>query len=367
MNFSVEKNILLSSINTVIKALPQKTAVPITEGIFIEASGQSVKMVCTDLSLTIENTIEAEVVTEGSIVLSGKLLGEIVRKMPSGKVNLSGDSKSGFTITCMGSKIGIMGLNANDFPQLPFFTKTNGYSVPQGLLRQMITQTIFATAPEGFIRQILTGCLFEINQNQFNIVALDTIRLAVRSAFIEGDNQELRAVVPAGALSEISKILSDEDDAVDIYFQPSNAMFQIGSTRVFTRLYEGEFLKYQSFIPTKQDLEFTVNRGELLDSIDRAWLMARENIRDNYILFSISKENLIITSRSETGNVYEVVEIDGAQKELQIAFNAKYFVDCLKNIDDEQIKLSFTTNRSPCLVRPVDNDKKLYLILPVKM
>lgn len=367
MNFTVDKNILLNGINTVTKALPQKSTVAVIEGILFQAENDTVKLCCTNLSMTIESTFEARIENGGSVVLNGKLISEIVRKMPPGDINISGDEINGVVISGMGSKISIMGLKADDFPQLPHFTKAKGYKLPQGLLKQMINQTIFATAPEGFIREILTGCLFEIQENSFNIVALDTVRLAVRSAYIEGDNEPLRAVIPSGALNEISKILSDDDTAAEIFFNQSNAMFSIGNTSVFTRLYEGEYLKYQSFIPTTHDLEFSVSRIELLESIDRAWLMARENVRNNYILFSISKDKLIITSKSESGNVYEVVNILGCNKELQIAFNAKYFVDCLKNIDDEMIKLSMTTNRSPCIVRPVDNDKKLYLILPVKI
>ncbi len=368
MNFTLDKTILLNSINTVTKALPQKASVPIIEGILFNVfDNGTVKLSCTDLSMTIECTVEAEVDQPGDIVLNGKFISEIVRKMPNGNINISGDVQNGVAISCMGSKISIMGLKDDDFPVLPHFTKANSYKLPQGLLKQMINQTLFATAPEGFIRQILTGCLFEIDGSNFNVVALDTVRLAVRSAIIEGENQPLRAVVPSGALSEISKILSDEDTPAEVFFSRSNAMFTIGNTNVFTRLYEGEYLNYKSFIPTVHDLEFTVSRGELLDSIERAWLMARENIRNNYILFTISKEQLVITAKSDSGNVREVVNISGCNKELQIAFNAKYFVDCLKNMDDDFIKLSMTTNRSPCVVKPVDNDKKLYLILPVKM
>ena len=368
MNFTLDKTVLLNSINTVTKALPQKATVSIIECILFNVyENGKVKLSCTDLSMTIECTVEAEVAEAGDIAINGKFIGEIVRKMPQGNINISGDAINGIDISCMGSKISIMGQKDDDFPILPHFNKSNSYKLPQGLLKQMINQTLFATAPEGFIRQILTGCLFEIDGSNFNVVALDTVRLAVRTAQIEGDNQPLRAVVPSGALNEISKILSDEDTPVEVFFSRSNAMFTIGNTNVFTRLYEGEYLNYNSFIPKVHDLEFSVSRSELLDSIERAWLMARENIRNNYILFSITKEELVITSKSDSGNVREVVGINGCNKDLQIAFNAKYFVDCLKNIDDDFIKLSMTTNRSPCVVKPVDNDKKLYLILPVKM
>lgn len=367
MNFAADKSVILNSINTVTKALPQKTAVAVIEGILFQIQDGKVKLSCTDLSMTIEDSFGAEISDDTPIVLNGKLIGEIVRKMPNGEIRISGNEQDGVVISGQGSKISIMSMKADDFPQLPHFTKAKSYSLQQGLLKQMINQTIFAAAPEGFIRQILTGCLFEINGNTFNIVALDTVRLALRSAEIEGENEPLRAVVPCSALNEISKILSDEDTPVEVYFNKSNALFSVGSTNVFTRLYEGEYLKYQSFIPTVHDLEFTVSRAELLDSIDRAWLMARENVRNNYILFSIDKEKLVITSRSESGNVYEVVNINGCNKDLQIAFNAKYFVDCLKNINDEVIRLCMTTNRSPCLIKPVDNDRKVYLILPVKV
>lgn len=368
MKFTIEKTLLLNSINTVIKALSQRPTVQIIEGILfnVEEKGK-VKLSCTDLSMTIESILEANVEEPGDIVLNGKFLNEIVRKMPQGDITLKGNEQDGVEISCMGSKISIMAMKADDFPSLPYFKKHDCYKIPQGLLKQMINQTLFATAPDGFIRQILTGCLFEIEGTSFNMVALDTIRLAMRSAQIEGNNPPLRAVVPSGALSEISKILTDEDTPAEVYFSRSNALFKIDNTNVFTRLYEGEYLKYRSFIPSAHDLEFNVSRAELLESIDRAFLMARENIRNNYILFTITKESLVITSKSESGNVYEKVNISGCNKDMQIAFNAKYFIDCLKNIDDDFINLSMTTNRSPCVVKPVDNDKKLYLIVPVKM
>ena len=367
MNFNCEKSLLLNGINTVTKALPQRTTVPVTEGILIIAQGTTITMICTDLSKTIQTQFNAEIYTTGQIVVPGKFFNEIVRKMPDGTVTVQGDFSSGVTLSCMGSKISISALDDRDFPQLPAFNKSRTYKMPQGLLKQMINQTIFATAPEGFLRQILTGCLFDIEENNINIVALDTVRLAIRSAFIENTQEPMKAVIPSGTLNEVSKLLTDEDSPIEISFQTSNCLFDFGNTKVFTRLYEGEFLKYRAFIPTEMSLEITVNRAALLESIDRACLMVRETNHNNYIMFQISENKLVITSRSETGNVYEELPITGGNKELQIAFNAKFFVDCLKNMDEEQIHLSFTTNRSPCVITPVDNDKKLYLILPLKL
>jgi len=365
MNFSCDKDLLSSVISVVTKALPQKSPILATEGIYITARGTTVTLTCTNMQMTIQSSFEAEISTTGDILVPGRLFSEIVRKLPQGPVTVSGDFVNGVVLTGNGSKINISAMNPEEFPKLPAFNKSYSYKLTQGMLKQMINQTIFSTAPEGFLRQILTGCLFDIEGNNINIVALDTSRLAIRSAYIDNTQEPLKAVIPGRTLSEISKILTDEDDPVELSFQKSNCMFDLGSTKIYSRLLEGEFLRYRSFIPSEMEIIITVDRAALLDSIDRAWLMVREANRNNYILFNIAGNKLVITSRSETGNVYEELPTTPANKELQIAFNAKYFVDCLKAIDDEFIKLSFTTNRSPCLITPVEGDKSLYLILPV--
>lgn len=366
MKFSCERSLLMSALNTVTKALAQKSNIPVLEGILIVAEGRQVTMACTDMSLTIESDIAADVFTTGRSVVPGKFFTEIVRKLPEGEVTVK-DEAGGLSISCGGSRITIMSMPADDFPNLPSFNKKTGFKINQGLLKQMINQTIFAVAPEGYIRQVLTGCLFDFNNGVLTVAALDTVRLAVRTVELDTAEQAMKAIIPAGALNETAKILTDDDSEAEISFQGSNCMFDLGASRVFTRLYEGEFLKYRSFIPVNHDINIVADRGALLESIDRAWLMVRETNRNNYILFSMGGGRLIITSRSDTGDVYEELPVSGDSNELKIAFNAKYFVDCLKNMDEDFIKLKFTSNRSPCVITPVENENKLYLILPVKM
>lgn len=366
MKFSCDRSLLMSAINTVTKALAAKSNIPILEGILITAEGTQVTLACTDMSLTIESDIAADIFTTGKMVVPGRFFTEIVRKLPEGEVTLKEES-GGVSLSCGGSRITLMALPAEEFPRLPVFNKGIGFKLEQRLLKQIINQTIFAVAPEGYIRQVLTGCLFDFNDGLLTVAALDTVRLAVRTVEVETGAQAMKAIIPAGALNEISKILSDDDSEAEISFQGSNCMFDLGNSRVFTRLYEGEFLKYRSFIPVNHDISIIADRGALLESIDRAWLMVRENNRNNHILFTMGGGKLIITSRSDTGDVYEELPVSGDMNELKIAFNAKYFVDCLKNMDEDFIKLKFTTNRSPCVITPVENESKLYLILPVKM
>lgn len=366
MKFSCDRSLLMSALNTVTKALTQRSNIPVLEGILLTAEGRQVTLACTDMSLTIEADIAADVFTTGRAVVPGRFFTEIVRKLPEGEVTLK-DEAGGRSSWCGGSRITLMGLPAEEFPKLPSFNKSVGFKMEQKLLKQMINQTIFAVAPEGYIRQVLTGCLFDFSDGLLTVAALDTVRLAVRTAEVGTDNQAMKAIIPSGALNETSKILADDDSEAEISFQGSNCLFDLGNSRVFTRLYEGEFLKYRSFIPVNYDISIIADRGALLESIDRAWLMVRENNRNNHILFSMGGGKLVITSRSDTGDVYEELPVSGDTSELKIAFNAKYFVDCLKNMDEDFIKLKFTTNRSPCVITPVENENKLYLILPVKM
>ena len=365
MIFSCDKATLLNALNVVSKALPSKCVNPITEGILINASGEEVVLTATDNSLTIQTKMAAQIKEEGSVVLLGKFFFEIIRKMPDGMIEINGTSK-GASVKGNYSNISISAFNADEYPELPIIDKENMFCLSQKDLKQMITQTMFATAVDES-RPILTGCLFEAEENSINVVALDGYRLALRNAYIEEVENKIKAIIPARALSEITKIISDTDENVKIYIQKSYCMVELEETKIITRLIEGEFIKYKPIIPTQLESNIVIDRMDLLEAIDRAWLIVRENTRNNYVVFKFDNEKLIITSRSDTGNAYEEVNFSGNAQNIEIGFNPRYFVESLKNIDDEFIKFSFTTPSSPTVITPVDGNKYLYLILPVRL
>lgn len=366
MQFLCDKNLLQGAIGIVSKALPQKSPVPVVEGVLFAAEGSELTLTCTDLSITIITKLPATISTTGSIVLPGRLLAEIVRRMPEGLLQFSGNAAEGITISGAGTKISLSAFDASEYPTLPQVEKGRSFIIGQSLLKGMITQTIFASAIDES-RPILTGSLFEIEDSNINVVALDGYRLALRTASLGQSYEPMSAVIPARALSEISKVLSDTEAEVTVYLQKSYCMIDLEHTKIITRLIEGEFIKYKPILPKESESMVTVSRSQLLESIDRAWLMVRENARNNYIVFKFKDKNMVITSRSDTGNAYEELPVSGTVKELEIGFNPKYFVDCLKNLEDEFITMHFTTALSPSVVKPVDGDKYLYLILPVRI
>ena len=366
MIFSCDKTTLLNAINIASKALPSKSVNPVCEGILFNLKNNEVVLTTTDSSLTIQTKIAAEIEDEGDFVVNGKFFNEIIRKMPDGMIKIKGDVQSGIEVSGNYSKIRIAALDPQDYPSLPVIDKERFFRIAEGDLKKMINQTIFATATDES-RPILTGCLFDVEEENITVVALDGCRLSLRNSFIQENEENFKAIVPARALSEIIKIISDSDELAKIYIQKSYCMVEIEETKIITRLIEGEFVKYRPIIPQNMSNSVIINRIELLEAIDRAWLIVRENTRNNYILFKFNDDKLVITSRSDTGNAYEEVNVQGSSTPIEIGVNPKYFIECLKNIEDEFVKFSYTTPTSPTVTTPVDGDKYLYLILPVRL
>lgn len=366
MNFSCEKSTLLNAVTTVSKALPARAVNPITEGILLTATEGKVTLTATDSSLTIITSISAEVFEEGEIVLAGKFFGEIVRKMPEGVVQVNGNLSSGVSISSNFAKMSIAAMDANEYPNLPAVNREEFFTIPQNQLKEVINQTMFATAADES-RPILTGCLFELEGERLRVVAIDGYRLALRDSFIEPVDEKISAIIPASALSEITKIVTDTDALVRIYLQKSYCVIELEETKIITRLIEGKFINYEPIIPKTFTSNITLSRLDLLEAIDRAWLVVRENEHQKFIVLSFKNDKIIITSRSETSNAYEEVNFSGTADQIEMAFNPRFFVECLKNISDEFISFSFSTVLSPTVIKPIDGEKFVYLILPVKL
>ncbi|MCX7884600.1 MAG: DNA polymerase III subunit beta [Caloramator sp.] len=363
MKFTCEKELLENAINTVQRASSNKTTYQILEGILIKAIDNKVILTATDLDLGIETYINADVSKNGSIVVNSKLFGDFIRKLPNDIIMIEVKDNN-VSIKCNKSEFVIVGNNPDEFPSLPSINENTMYEISQDLLKNMIRQTIFAIAQDE-TRPILTGILFEIKDGILNFVALDGYRLALKSENIESF-QNISAVIPGKTLNEISKILEPTDDIVKITFTPNHILFAFDNTKIISRLLDGEFINYRQIVPDEYKLRVKVFKNELLNSIERASLLAREG-KTNLIKFEISDDKMVITSNSQIGKVYEEISIELEGEGIKIAFNSKYFVDVLRIIDSEEIYLEFSTNVSPCVVKKCDSNNYIYLVLPVRL
>ena len=279
MKFSCEKALLLSAINTAGRAVAAKSSIPALEGILAEADSHGLRLTGYNLETGITTLIEAEVVQEGSLVLSARLFGEIVRKLPDDVVSVSTDGNN-VSIVCGPTSFDIVGSDPREFPELPEVDEGNTLSISQEKLKSMISRVIFAVS-DNESRPIHTGALFEVEGEELTMVAVDGYRLALRREAISGKEGAgtFSFVVPGAALSEVEKICSDCDQAVSITEGRRHVTFQIGSTVLVARRLEGEFLNYRQTIPQNNSISVEADTKTLQVSIDRASLIINDKLK----------------------------------------------------------------------------------------
>ena len=364
MNFICSKQKLQEGISIVTKAITGKTTMPILEGIYIEANDEGLTLIGSDMDVSIETKVEAKVTTAGKIVLDARLFGEIIRKLPNSDVKIEITDNDLIQVTCEKSVFNLVYMNPSDYPMLPTINEDLKVEVPQNLLKNMIKGTSFAIAQDE-VRPILQGILFEVKDKQLNLVALDGYRLAIRNELLDIDN-DIEVVIPGKTLNEVSKILEDNSDLVEITFTSNHILFNLEKTKIISRLLEGKFINYNSLLPQEHKLSINVNRQELQNSIERASLMAKDG-NTNLIKLDIQQDNLIISSNSQLGKVREEISIKLQGDEIQIAFNSRYLLDVLKSMEEEEIVIELTSSVSPCVIKGKNSNNAKYLVLPVRL
>lgn len=369
MLFTMNVQDLLGGLNTVTRALSPRPVKQILEGVLIEAQDTMVTLTCSDGSLTIQSEITANVQEEGRVVLPGKLFTELSRKLPGGDVTIKVSENHGASIRCLSSKSNLSGMNAMEYPEMAEVEEGTVLSLPQNRLREMISRVVFAIATDES-RQILTGCLLEVEQEEGRLVALDGFRLAMQRIHQHFDLPEgkdmLRPVIPGRVLNEMSKILADEEEPCILKFNKTHMQASFGNTKLCTVLLAGEYIDYRKILPASFKTTAITERVTIQNAIDRASLMAREG-KNNLIRMSFHDGELTITSNAELGDVREemTAALDGDP--IDIAFNAKYITDVIRNISDDKLCMCFNNSVSPCIVRPEEGDQYTYLVLPVRV
>ena len=355
---------LSEAVNKVLKAVSSKTISPILEGIKISAYGDSVVLSGTDLELSITKTIKAEVIDEGQTVVPGKLFGEYLRKLTNEQISLELNERNQLRISYSDSEGFIQCMDVLEFPELKNIDKEQYFEVNRSDLKSLINNVIFAVAVDDS-RPILKGVLFEIADNTVRAVALDGFRMAMANKSIISTTSNFSFIVPARSLSEISRML-DSDEPVKIYVHSNNLMVDMNDTIITTRLLEGQFINYRQILNSNFNTTVSIKKSQLEDAIDRASLLSKGD-KNSRVKFDITENSLVLTSDSEIGNVKENITVSMKGADITIAFNSKYFTDCLRATEDEYIKINFSNSISHCIVTPSENEDYLFLILPVRM
>ena len=349
---------------SVSKAISNKITNPILEGIKIVAEDDTLTLSATDTELSIEKKIKANIKTEGEAVVPGKFITEFIRKLTNEMIELELNDKNQMIIKYDDSQSIIQCYNVLEYPSFKKLESLDYFGIAKKDLKTIINKTIFSVALDDS-RPILKGVLFDIEKTTINAIALDGYRLAkVKKNIIS--NLDINIVIPAKSLSEISRLLDDSEDIINVYVDKSTLMVDFGDTKLTTRLLEGDFVNYKQIISANYETVCVVNKGQFEDALERASLLSKVG-QGNCVKFEIKEKNMCITSNSELGNIKENVPINMTGKELFIAFNARYFIEHLKSTADEFVKICFNSSANPCVIVPVEGDEFLFLILPVRM
>lgn len=376
MKFSCEKALLQSAINMSSRAVAVKSSIPALEGLLVEARERELRITGYDLKTGIRSVIPADIRESGSIVLSARLFGEIVRKMPDDVVVITTER---FTVNlkCGMSEFNIQGIDAGEYPDLPAVEYMNTFHIRQSAIRDMIERTSFAIS-QSDARPIHTGALFEINQGEeqsrLTMVAVDGYRLAMRKEPISDltGEQSFQFVVPGAALKEVQRMAADTDEVMEVVQGERHIMFKTGDATLITRRLEGEFLDYKKAIPDNAAIKVNADTRRLTESIERCSLLISEQ-QKSPLRCTFEPGMIKIKVSTPLGNAYDECPVDGDGQGLEIGFNNKYMLDALKAVPTPSVYLALNTAVSPCVITQAEGSEDMapdaftYMVLPVRL
>jgi len=364
MKFNTTKDILLKGIQNVQTAISTKSSLPILSNILIEAVEDGVVLTTTNLDIGITSTIPVKPSMMGAITIPAKKFSDIIKELPDGEtISISVKKNNLVNIDCEKNAFKIMGLPKEEFPQLPEFKEKESITLEQKKLKQMLTMTEFAISHDE-TRYVLNGILFTIRPTYIRLVATDGRRLAM----IEDKMQlpktlERKFIVPAKAVAELDKLLGDQGD-IKVFFGDNQIFFDAGSTRLVSRLIEGEFPNYEQVIPKEVKDKLAVSKERFLSAIKRVALFT--NPDSMAVKIDLTRDRVVVSkSTPYLGEARVEVEAEYKGKDLSVGFNPDYLIDLLKNIDQEKIDFELADAEKPGVIRI--GEGYVYVVLPMQL
>ena len=378
MKIKVDKSVLTDAVTPIMGAVSNKNTLAAVEGILITTNGDDG---CTLTSFDLEKgfriKIPATVIESGSYIINGNRFNQIIRTMPEGELTISVDNKLTVKIVGGKSEFELSAIEGADFPALPEFRSDIKFTVNQGVLRQMIVRTAFAVA-QNENRAALNGAYFVFREDNIRIVACDGNRLAVRDqkctiTSVTERKPEVSFILPGKTLTELLKLLKSEDEDITVTVTRRNGVFEVDGLLFFSRLIDGEYLDYNRFIPSSSKIQAELDTETFIRSLERAFLVSEDRTlgqTKSYVKCNFSEGLLKISSVSANGRVYDEINVDGVESELEIGFNCRYLLEALRACGSEKVMCEMNTPLSCMVIKPAakqEEENYLYLVLPIRM
>ena len=369
MKLIIEKNILLESLSNVIRAVSPRNIIPILNGVMFDLKEEGLYLTASDSDLVIRKFIPSENIKSieetGKIIIQSKYLLEIIKKMPNSDINIEVIDGLKIIISTENTVYNLNCLSTEDYPNINLETVNNPIVLNSSVLKELFSQTLFAISTQES-RPLLTGLNIRINGNVMECVTTDSYRLAKKTIVLDADYGTHDIVVPGKNIQEFDKILTDEEN-VKINLFTNKLLFEYNGYLFQTSLLSGQYPNTSNLIPTDFEYILTTNLDNFYSAIDRAALLT-QNKDKNLINMKTAGNELVITSfASEIGKSEESVAISkNNDKDITISYSAKYMLDALKTLNDDELIILMNGDSKPIILKNAKDDSLIQLILPIK-
>ena len=371
MKLKIKQNKLLENLNNVIRGISVKNLIPILSCIKFDLQEEGLYLLSTNNEFAIKSFIKKEDIEEiielGEIVISGRYIYDIVKKLGNEIITIEEVVDSQVLITTKNSSFKLNLTNSNEFPNIDLEFTKNPILLDKNSFKNMINQIIFSTSTQES-RPILTGINFKINKDVLECTATDSYRLSKKTIKLqEAFDDETNIVIPSKNLVETSKMLTDDNEKLELHIFANKVIFKTNNIIIMSRLINGNYPATDKLIPNDFSLKIKVKLNDYYNAIDRASLLTNEEEK-NIINLEINKEKAKITSNiPEIGNVEENIDIkNDTSEKLNISFSSKFMMEAIKVFEEDEIELCFNGEIKPIIIKNIDNDNLIQLILPIR-
>lgn len=366
MKFSCRRADLTDAVSIVERAVASKSTMNILEGIYIEAKENDIRFLGNNLELCIDCSIPGKVEEKGNCVVKANLFSDAVKKLPShiDEVYIEVNENHVILLSCGNAKFNFSTASAEEFPRPQEIDAKDEFSVKEYVLKNMIRQTVYAIS-QNDTKPYLTGILFDLKENTLSLVGCDGYRLAIRREDLTCE-KAIKFILQGKTARELLSLLGDSDFEVKIKVSDKQAQLSLKNCVLTTRLIDGEYLNYEGVAKHENTLFVVTETKDILDSVDRASLIASEAIKAHVVL-KIEDGEVHINCDTVLGQVKDRFEVEMQGEPIEIAFNPKYLLEAFKNADCKEIKLSFSTSLNPVVIQPAEGNSFYYIVLPVRL
>jgi DNA polymerase-3 subunit beta len=382
MKIVFNRQAILAATAPLMCATGNRSAHPAVECIRIEAKSPDLCTLTTyDLEKGVQTTIEAKVMEEGCFVINAQKFNQTMRVMDGEEVSLTVDRNLTAVIESGKSSHKMIALNGNEFPELPYLTSERGFGITAGLLRDMLSKTMYAMGVNDQ-RNVLNGTYFEVDDRQLLLVACDSFKLAkclvrtnLENKNADGSEMRFRFILPYKTANELYKLISgDEKAEVRIHVGRKHIVFYIGELIFFSRLVDGQYIDFDRIIIRQHKTYITLDRDELLSALDRAALITEERVAGSvraHVKLQIEGDILKVLASSAAGSTYDEIEIAKDGGDLLIAFNNRFLIDSIRACECDKLRIALSSPLTSVNIEPAEGGNEdcedLFMLLPVRM